>query len=78
MTNNSELVYNTSPPPSNRYRIIIRDGSTKKVEFIGNIDPIIDSEFEISATLHDVIFEPDLGFDFFLFHVVRDITRKLY
>ena len=61
MTNNAELVYDTSPPPPNRSRIIFGDGSTKKVEFAGNIDLIFYSKTKISVTFYNVSFIPDLG-----------------
>ena len=55
MTNNAELMCNTRPSPPNRFRTIIRsdgdgdgdsdgDGSTKKIEFIGKIDPLFYSK----------------------------------
>ena len=37
---NAQLMHTTSAPPLNRSRIIIGDGSNKKVEFIGIIYPI--------------------------------------
>ena len=38
--NNAELMYDTSPPLPNNSRNIFGDGSTKKVEFVGKINPI--------------------------------------
>ena len=38
MANNVELMYDTRPSPPNRSRIILGDGSTRKVEFVGKIN----------------------------------------
>ena len=44
-------MYDMSSPPLNRSRVILADGSTKKVEFIGRIDPMFHSKTKIPATL---------------------------
>ena len=36
---NAEPIYDTRPPPQNRLKITLGDGSTKKVEFIGKMVP---------------------------------------
>ena len=38
MTNNAELMCDTKPHLPNRSRIILGDGFTKKIKFLGNID----------------------------------------
>ena len=70
MTNNAELMYDARPP---RSRIILGDGSTKKIEFIGKIDlifPINITEYE--AILYNVSFVPSPGILIFSFHVVQE------
>ena len=50
MTNNVELMYDTRPPPPSRSRIILGDGSTKKVGFIGKFDLFFHGKTRIPAT----------------------------
>ena len=59
------------PPDPHRSRIILGDGSIKKVHFVGKIDLVFHSRTDHPITLHDVSFVPDLGFNLFLFHVVQ-------
>ena len=39
ITRNADLMYDTRPPPPRRSRIILGDGSIKKVQFIGKFKP---------------------------------------
>ena len=62
--------YTTLKPPSpQRSRIILGDGSIKKVQFVGKIDLVFHSRTDYQVTLHNVSFVPDLGFN--LFFVLR-------
>ena len=72
MTRSAELMYDTKPPSPHRSRIILGDGSIRKVQFIGNLDSVFHSRTEHPVTLHDVSFVPDLGFNLFSFHVVQE------
>ena len=72
MTRNADMMYNTKPPSPHRSRIILGDGSIKKVQFIGKLDLVFHSRTDHPVTLHDVSFVPDLGFNLFSFHVVQE------
>ena len=72
MTRNADLMYDTRPPPPHRSRIILGDGSIRKVQFVGKLDLMFHSRTDHPATLHDVFFVADLGFNLFSFHVVQE------
>ena len=71
MTRNAGMMYDTRPPSPHRSRIILGDGSIRKVQFVGKLDLVFHSRTDHSVTLHDVSFVPDLGFNLFSFHVVQ-------
>ena len=78
MTNIADLMYDTRPPPPNKSRIILGDGSTKKkVEFIGKIDLIFHSKTKIPATLYYIRFVPGLWFNIFSFDVVQENQERI-
>ena len=72
MTRNYDLMYATKPPSPQRSRIILDDGSIKKVQFVGKIDLVFHIRTDYQVTLHNVSFVHDLGFNLFLFHVVQE------
>ena len=72
MTRSAELMYGTKPSSPHRSRIILGDGSIRKVQFVGKLDLVFHSRTDHPATLHDVSFVPDLGFNLFSFHVVQE------
>ena len=72
MTRSAKLVYDTKPPSPHRSRIILGDGSIRKVQFVGKLDLVFHSRTDHPVTLHDVSFVPDLGFNLFSFHVVQE------
>ena len=72
MTRSADLMYDTRPPYPHRSRIILGDGSIKKVKFVGKLDFVFHSSTEYPVTLHDVSFVPDLGFNLFSFLVVQE------
>ena len=72
MTRSADIMYDTSPPSPPRSRIILGDGSIKKVQFVGKLDLVFHSRTDYSVTPHDVSFVPDLGFNLFSFHVVQE------
>ena len=72
MTRSAELMYDTKPPSPHRSRIILGDGSIRKVQFVGKIDLVFHRRADHPVTLHDVSFVPDLGFNLFSFHVVQE------
>ena len=72
MTCNADMMYDTSPPSPHRSRIILGDGSIRKVEFVGKLDLVFYSRTDHPVTLHDVSFVPDLDFNLFSFHVVQE------
>ena len=72
MTRSAELMYDTKPPSPHRSRIILGDGSIRKVQFVGNLDLVFHSRTDYLVTIHDVSFVPDLGFNLFSFHVVQE------
>ena len=72
MTRNADLMYDTRPPSPYSSRIILRDGSIKKVHFVGKLDMVFHSRTDHPVTLHDVSFVPDLGFNLFAFHAVQE------
>ena len=72
MTRGADLMYDTRPPPSHRSRIILGDGSIKKVQFVVTNDLVFHSRTDNPATFYDVSFLPDLGFNLFSFHVVQE------
>ena len=72
MTRNADLMYDTSPPPPHRSRIILGDGSIRKVQFVGKLDLVFHSRTYHPVTLYDVSLVPDLGFNLFSFHVVQE------
>ena len=72
MPRNADLMYDTKPPSPQRSRIILGDGSIKKVQFVGKIDVVFHSRTDYQVTLHNVSFVPDLGFNLFSFHVVQE------
>ena len=72
MTRNADLMYDTKPPSPQRSRIILGDGSIKKVQFVGKIDLVFHSRTDYQVTLHNVSFVPDLGFNLFSFRVVQE------
>ena len=72
MTRNVDLMYDTKPPSPQRSRIILGDGSIKKVQFVGKIDLVFHSRTDYQVILHNVPFVPDLGFNLFSFHVVQE------
>ena len=72
MTRNADLMYDTKPPSPQRPRIILGDGSIKKIQFVGKIDLVFHSRTDHQVTLHNVSFVPDLGFNLFSFHVVQE------
>ena len=54
MTRSAELVNDTKPPSPHRSRIILGDGSIRKVQFVGKLDLVFHSRTDHPATLHDV------------------------
>ena len=70
MTRSADLMYDTRSPSPHRSRIILGDGSIKKVKFVGKIDLAFHSRTDYPVTLHDVSFVPDLDVNLFSFHVV--------
>ena len=72
MTRNADMMYDTKPPSPHRSRIILGDGSIRKVQFVGKLDLVFHSRTNHPVTLHDVSFVPDLGFNLFSFHVVQE------
>ena len=66
------MMYDTRPPSPHRSRIILGDGSIRKVQFVGKLDLVFHSRTDHPVTLHDVSFVPDLGFNLFSFHVVQE------
>ena len=72
MTRNADLMYDTKPPSPQRPRIILGDGSIKKIQFVGKIDLVFHSRTDYQVILHNVSFVPDLGFNLFSFHVVQE------
>ena len=71
MTRNADMMCDTRPPSPHRSRIILGYGSITKVYFFGKLDLVFHSGTDHPVTLHDVSFVPDLGFNFFSFHVVQ-------
>ena len=59
-------------PPPNRSRVILGDGSAKKVEFIGKFDLIFHSSTKYPVTRYNVSFVPGLGFTVFSFRVLQE------
>ena len=72
MTRNADMMYDTRPPSPHRSRIILGDGSIKKVQFVGKLDLVFHSRTDHPVTLHGVSFVPDLGFNLFSFYVVQE------
>ena len=72
MTPNADMMYDTRPPSPHRSRIILGDGSIRKVQFVGKLDLVFHSRTDHPVTLYDVSFVPDLGFNLLLFHVVQE------
>ena len=72
MSRSAELMYDTKPLFPHRSRIILGDGSIRKVQFVGKLDLVFHSRTDHPVTLHDVSFVPDLGFNLFSFHVVQE------
>ena len=72
MTRNTDLMYDTRPPSPHRSRILLGDGSIRKVQFVGKLDLVFHSRTDHPVTLHDVSFVPGLGFSLFSFHVVQE------
>ena len=72
MTRSAESMYDTKPPSPHRSKIILGDGSIRKVQFVGTLDSVFYSRTDHPVTFHDVSFVPDLGFNFFSFHVVQE------
>ena len=72
MTRSADLMYDTRPPSPHRSGIILGDGSTKKVQFVGKLDMVFHSRTGHPVTLHDVSFVPDFGFNLCSFHVVQE------
>ena len=72
MTRSADLMYDTRPPSPHRSRIILGDGSIKKVRFVGKLDLVFHSRADHPVTLHGVSFVPDLGFNLFSFHGVQE------
>ena len=68
----SDLMYDTRPSSPHRSRIILGDGSIKKVQVVGKLDLVFHRRTDHPVTLHDVSFGPDLGFNLFSFHVVHE------
>ena len=65
MTRNADMMYYTRPRSLHRPRIILGDGSIKKVHFVGKIDLVFHSRTDHQVTLHGVSYVPDLGFNLF-------------
>ena len=78
MTRNADLMYDTRPPSPHRSRIILGEGSIRKVQFVGKLDLMFHSRTDHPVTLHDVSFVPDLGFNLFSVHVVQEKYEILY
>ena len=72
MTRNASLMHDTRSSPSHKSRIILGDGSIKKVQSIGKIDLVFHSRTDYPVTLYDGSFVPDLGFGLFSFLVVQE------
>ena len=72
MTRNANLMYDTRPPSPHRSRIILGDGSIRKVQFVRKLNLVFHSRTDHPVTLHDVSFVPDLGFNLFSFHVDQE------
>ena len=51
---------------------MLDDGSIKKAQFIGKNDMVFHSRSDYPVTLHGVSFVPDLGFNLFSFHFIRE------
>ena len=71
MTRNADMMYDTKPPSPHRSRIILGDGSIRKVQFVRKLNLVFHSRTDYPVTFHDVYFVPDLGFNLFSFHAVQ-------
>ena len=69
---NADLTYDTRPPSPHSSRIILGDGSVRKVQFVAKLDFVFHSRTDHPVILHDVSFVPDLGFNLLSFHVVQE------
>ena len=72
MTRNADMMYDTQPPSPHISRIVLGDGSIRKVQFIGKLDLVFHSRTDHPVTLHDVSFVPDPSFNLFSVHVVQE------
>ena len=72
MTRNADRMYDTRAPSPHRSRIILGDGSIRKVQIVGKLDLVFHSRTDHPVTLYNVSFVPDLGFNSFSFHVVQE------
>ena len=72
MTRNADMMYDIEPPSPHRSRIILGDGSIRKVQFVGKLDLVFHSRTDHPVTFHDVSFVPGLGFNFFSFHAIQE------
>ena len=71
MTNNTGLMYNTSPLPPYGSRAVIADVPRRNYSLVGNIELTFHSNTEYPATPYNVSFVPDMRSNFFSFHVVQ-------
>ena len=71
VTNNAELMYDTRAPPQNRPRVILGDGSIKKVDF-EKVDITFHSHIKYPATLYSVRFVLGLVFNIFSYYAVQE------
>ena len=72
MTRNADMLYDTRLPSSHRCRIILGDGSIKKVQFVGKLDLVFHSRNDYPLTLYEVSLVSDMGFNLFSFRIVQE------
>ena len=63
MTKSAELMYDTRAPAPEQTRVILGNGTTTRVEFVGKIDVVFHSTTDFRVTLQDVSFVPGLRFN---------------
>ena len=64
-------MYNARPPPPGRETITIGDRRRIKVEYVGNMDVILNGRSDQRIPLIDVAYVPDLGFNLYPLHAVQ-------
>ena len=72
-TGNKEHMYNIRVPVAEESRLVVGNGETMKVQFIGDLDLVMHCNPDVVVTLRDVSYVPGLWYDLMSFSIIQEM-----